>query len=74
MDEAFLHQVDHFLKNIYLGQRLNNFEIDEKFLNLEEIKKRVDKGYDIIGRNENFKPIPLDSKFPSYVLKNRLPF
>ena len=47
-------------------------KIDEKFLNLDEIKKRVDKGSDIIGRNENFKPIPLDSKFPNYVLKNRL--
>ena len=47
-------------------------KIDEKFLNLDEIKKRVDKGSDIIGRNENFKPIPLDSKFPNYVLKNKL--
>jgi len=47
-------------------------KIDEKFLDLDEIKKRVDEGSDIIGRNENFKPIPLDSKFPNYVLKNRL--
>ena len=49
-----------------------NEKIDDKFLDLEEIKKRVDNGFDIIGRNENFKPIPLDSNFPNYVLKNRL--
>ena len=50
-------------------------KIDEKFLNLDEIKKRVDKGSDIIGRNENFKPIPLvHSKFPNYVLKNIICF
>jgi len=47
-------------------------KIDEKFLNLDEIKKRIKKGQDIIGRNENFKPIILDGKFPNYILKNKL--
>ncbi|PDH19011.1 MAG: hypothetical protein CNB62_00440 [Pelagibacterales bacterium MED-G44] len=46
-------------------------KIDKKFLNLSEIKKRVDNGSDIIGRNENFKPILLDRKFPNYILKKR---
>jgi len=48
-----------------------NEKIDEKFLDIKEIKKRVFNGLDIIGRDENFKPIPLDSKFPNYILKNR---
>ena len=47
-------------------------KIDKKFLDLNEIKKRVDNGMDIIGRNENFKPINLDNKFPNYILKNKL--
>ncbi|OUW59695.1 MAG: hypothetical protein CBD57_00175 [Candidatus Pelagibacter sp. TMED197] len=46
--------------------------IDEKYLNLDEIKKRINNGSDIIGRSENFKPISLDNKFPSYILKNKL--
>ena len=45
--------------------------IDEKYLNLNEIKKRINNGSDIIGRSENFKPISLDQKFPSYILKNK---
>ena len=45
--------------------------IDEKYLNLNEIKKRINNGSDIIGRSENFKPISLDQKFPSYFLKNK---
>ena len=47
-------------------------KIDKKFLDLNEIKKRVDNGLDIIGRNENFKPIILDNKFPNYIVKNKL--
>jgi beta-1,4-mannosyl-glycoprotein beta-1,4-N-acetylglucosaminyltransferase len=47
-------------------------KIDKKFLDLNEIKKRVDNGLDIIGRNENFKPITLDNKFPNYIVKNKL--
>ena len=49
-------------------------KIDEKFLKLDEIKKKVDNGSDIIGRNETFRPITLDKRFPSYILKNRQQF
>ena len=47
-------------------------QIDKKFLNLDEIKKRINNGSDIIGRKENFRPIDLDDKFPNYILKNKL--
>ena len=46
-------------------------KIDEKFLNLDEIKKRMNSGQDIIGRNENYNPIVLDNKFPDYIVKNK---
>ena len=49
-------------------------KIDEKFLKLDEIKKKVDNGSDIIGRNETFRPIILDKRFPNYILKNRQQF
>ncbi len=46
-------------------------KIDEKFLNLDEIKKRMNNGQDIIGRNENFNSIDLDNRFPDYILNNK---
>tara|TARA_B100000886_G_scaffold500_1_gene365 strand:+ start:1256 stop:2071 length:816 start_codon:yes stop_codon:yes gene_type:complete len=46
-------------------------KIEEKFLNLKEITNRVENGLDIIGRGENYKPISLDYKFPTYILDNR---
>ena len=49
-------------------------KIDEKFLKLDEIIKRVENGSDIIGRNETFRPITLDRKFPDYILKNKQQF
>ena len=45
-------------------------KIDEKFLNLDEIKKKVKSGEDIIGREENYNPIILDNRFPDYIIKN----
>ena len=46
-------------------------KIDEKYLDIQEIRKRVNSGLDIIGRKENYKPINLDSKFPEYILNNK---
>tara|TARA_B100000900_G_scaffold280111_1_gene239643 strand:- start:282 stop:1097 length:816 start_codon:yes stop_codon:yes gene_type:complete len=46
-------------------------KIDEKFLDLDEIKSRVESGKDIIGRDETYKAINLDDKFPSFIIKNR---
>ena len=49
-------------------------KIEEKYLNLDEIKKRIDNGSDIIGRNENFKPININNEFPKFILDNREKF
>ena len=48
-----------------------NEKIDEKYLKLNEIKKRIEKGEDIIGRDDNFKKVELDDTFPEYLLNNR---
>ena len=45
-------------------------KIDEKYLKLDEIKKRISRGEDIIGRNEIYKAKKLDSSFPKYILDN----
>ena len=45
-------------------------KIEEKYLNIDEIKRRVDLGKDIIGRDDKFDRIPLDGTYPEYLLKN----
>jgi len=46
-------------------------KIDNKYLDLDEIKKRIKEGDDIIGRNEKYKAIILDDSFPEYLLNNK---
>ena len=48
-----------------------NEKIDEKYLQLDEIKKRINLGQDIIGSNEIYKAPKLDSSFPKYILENK---
>ncbi len=46
-------------------------KIDEKYLNIEEIKKRINKGQDIIGRKDNFIKVNLDNSFPKFLINNQ---
>ena len=46
-------------------------KIDEKYLDIDEIKIRVNEGKDIIGREENYKAIDIDNKFPDFIIKNQ---
>ncbi len=46
-------------------------KINKKYLNLDEIKKRIEKGEDIIGRADEFLPINLDLRFPDYILNKK---
>ena len=50
-----------------------NFQekIDNKYLDIKEINKRIKLGEDIIGRDEKYVAINLDDKFPDYILKNK---
>jgi len=50
-----------------------NFDekIDERYLQIEEIEKRIKLGQDIIGRKEIYKPIKLNNSFPKYILDNK---
>jgi beta-1,4-mannosyl-glycoprotein beta-1,4-N-acetylglucosaminyltransferase len=47
-----------------------NEKINEKYLHIEEIKKRISLGQDIIGREEVYKAKNLDNSFPKYILDN----
>jgi beta-1,4-mannosyl-glycoprotein beta-1,4-N-acetylglucosaminyltransferase len=49
-------------------------KIEEKYLNIEEISKRVATGEDIIGRKDSFNKISLDNSFPDYLIKNKFLF
>ena len=46
-------------------------KIDEKYLNIEEIKKRIKDGRDIIGRKEKYNVINLDERFPDFIINNK---
>ena len=46
-------------------------KINKKFLDINEISKRIELGEDIIGRKDNFYKIELDETFPDYLLDNR---
>ena len=48
-----------------------NEKIDEKYLQLDEIKKRMNLGQDIIGRKGIYEAQKLDSSFPKYILENK---
>ena len=45
-------------------------KIEEKFLNLSEIKKRIENRQDIIGRADSFNKIKLDATYPRYIINN----
>jgi beta-1,4-mannosyl-glycoprotein beta-1,4-N-acetylglucosaminyltransferase len=45
-------------------------KIDEKFLNVESIKKKIVSGSDIIGRNDYYVKVQIDQNFPEYLIKN----
>ncbi len=47
-----------------------NQKIDEKYLDLESIKEKINLGEDIVGRDEVYKEIKIDKSFPSYILDN----
>tara|TARA_X000000950_G_scaffold82677_1_gene104036 strand:+ start:262 stop:1077 length:816 start_codon:yes stop_codon:yes gene_type:complete len=48
-----------------------NDKIDEKYLKLDEITKRVNMKADIIGRDDEFKKILFDESYPEYIIKNK---
>ncbi len=47
-----------------------NEKIDQRFLNLDEIKKRVKDGDDILGRDDKFLKVNIDRSYPKYFLNN----
>ena len=45
--------------------------IDEKYLTIDAIKEKIFLGKDIIGRDETYKIIEVDSSYPQYILKKK---
>ena len=46
-------------------------KINDKYLDLDEIKERIRKGLDVIGRDEKYLSVVLDDKYPEYILNNK---
>jgi len=44
--------------------------IDSKYLDVNEIKKKIKRGQDIIEREEIYKHQKLDNSFPQYIIEN----
>ena len=44
--------------------------INEKYLNLEQIKEQILKNKDIIGRDDTFKKVNIDENYPEFVTNN----
>ena len=53
--------------NSYSEQQWNN----EKFKNMEIIKRKVDQKEDLFDRNYDFKVLKIDNTFPKYINDNR---
>ncbi len=47
-----------------------NEKINDKFLELDSIKLNIKNKKDIIGRSDQFNPIPIDKTFPKYLVEN----
>ena len=45
--------------------------IDEKYLNVEQISKKINEGRDLIGREDIYRKISFDESFPDYLIKNK---
>ena len=45
-------------------------KIDKKYLNVDEIQKKIISGRDIIGRKDVYKSRVIDDSFPAYVVNN----
>ena len=48
-----------------------NEKIDSKYLDVEEIKKKILSGDDIIGRNEKYEVIEINENFPDFIKRNK---
>jgi len=46
-------------------------KISEKYLNINEIKNRINKKFDLIGRDDEFIKIKFDNSYPNYLIKNK---
>jgi len=53
--------------NSYSEQQWNN----EKFKNMEIIKRKIDQKKDLFDRNYNFKVLQIDNTFPKYICDNK---
>ncbi len=45
-------------------------KIDNKYLSVKQIEDSIKKGKNLVGKNEHFKKIEIDDRFPNYITGN----
>jgi beta-1,4-mannosyl-glycoprotein beta-1,4-N-acetylglucosaminyltransferase len=45
-------------------------KIDDKYLSIKQIEDSIEKGKNLVGKNEHFKKIKIDDRFPNYIIGN----
>ena len=45
-------------------------KIDNKYLSVKQIEDSIEKGKNLVGKNEHFKRIKIDDRFPNYITCN----
>ena len=45
-------------------------QIDSKYLDIDEIKRSIKSGVDLIGRGHKYKKVEIDEKYPRYIFEN----
>jgi len=58
-----------------ISKKIKSFahgEFNKKnFVNLKNIKEKINMGKDIFDRGISYKKVPIDSSFPQYIVKNK---
>ena len=69
---SYLKKPENISKKIksFAHQEFNQ----EKFTNVENIKKRIKNNSDIFGRNYKYKKIEINEDFPKYIMENKSKF
>ena len=45
-------------------------KIDTKYLSIEQIEESIKEGRNLVGKEEYFQEVDIDSTYPEYILKN----
>ena len=69
--ETFWVAIAFFIFVVLSFKKAKKVLIESLDKRIEEIKKRINNGDDIIGRENFFRKVELDETFPKYIIENK---